>query len=118
MPFFTNARHDAMVYYLQCVRQGLNARKINWKHKSFQDYTEEHYKDRDAFSLENKSSKADKKKREYFITTTRAFSLGADDVLQKDGKKVIRPSEYIKVLQELHDESGHPGIHKLRKIVS
>ena len=115
MPFMTEARYHATVYYLKCVQKGLNARQINWQQEVMENCTQEKFNERSAFPTP--LSTINRKRRAYFINTSRTFTL-VNDGLQKDGKKVVRPSEYKKMLAELHDKGGHQSIHKLRKRVN
>jgi len=41
-----------------------------------------------------------------------------DGILYQQGKRVVIPSDYEDILNDKHDNAGHPGIAKLRKIVS
>jgi hypothetical protein len=123
MPFMTESRYEAIIFYLESVKKGLKTRSIDWDSPPLKVYAQQRFgeDDHDYRGFVDVSTAKLKQRRHVFITNSKAFSLGlhiGKTKLFKNEKPVPRPSEYEGILNLLHDERGHGGSKALENLVS
>ena len=105
-------------FILQSVNNRQTTTAIDCTNPTFTAYAEELHGTN--FTFADVSNNTKRERRGHLITTAKTFALntGTRYQLKKEGKNVPRPSQYLLILEELHDEGGHVGTTKLTKIIS